>query len=109
MADLETDLRAFDRERITVGVGAVGLTAATYNNASAQGTPQHMRAKVAKIFVEGSNNVILDENGGTPSATRGITLIPGQFHVVRGLEGMRNVRLIRAGGSDGAVEVVYYR
>lgn len=109
--NFETDARAFDRERITVDntAGGVGLTADKYNNASAIGTTRHMRARAAKITVEGANSIILTENADDPGAAVGITLVPGQYHWVRGLEGMRNIRMERAGASNGEVEVVYYR
>jgi hypothetical protein len=111
LIDFEKDARAFDRERITVDAtaGGVSLTADKYNNASALGTTRHMRARAAKIMVEGTNNIILTEDAADPGAAIGITLVPGQSHWVRGLEGMRNIRMERAGGVNGEVEVVYYR
>jgi hypothetical protein len=111
VSDIERDARAFDRERITVDntAGGVGLTESKYLNASAIGTPQHRYARVAKITVEGSNSIILTENAADPGAAVGLTLTAGQYHWVRGIEGMRNIRMERAGGSNGEVEVVYYR
>lgn len=109
MSDIERDQRAFARERITVNGTVKSLDAEIYEDEASLGTTKHMRAKTAKIINEGSANLYLDENGGDPSASRGVTLVPGQSHIVRGLEGMRKIRMTRTSSTDTSVEVAYYR
>lgn len=111
MAEIDKDQRAFDRERIVVDntAGGVSLSAAKYENNSDINTTKYMKAKSAKIIVEGTNNIFLTENAGDPGAAVGITLVPGQFHWVRGIQGMRGIRMERVGANNGDVEVVYYR
>jgi hypothetical protein len=108
VSDIENDQRAFARERLTVSSSPVSLTRALYENDSDIGTTKHMKAKAAKLFVEGTVNIYLAENGVTPSGSVGITLVPGQYHLVRGQESLRNLRMVRV-TTDAEVEVVYYR
>lgn len=109
MSDIDKDQRAFARERLAPEAGtSASLTRAIYEDDANIGTTKYMKAKSAKIMVEGTVNVYLAEGGGTPSSTLGITLVPGQYHWVRGIEGMRNIRM-RGVGATADIEVTYYR
>jgi hypothetical protein len=110
VSDLEHDQRAFARERLTVSNTNKPLTKATYEDDGNIGTTMRMKAKSARIRVEGANGIWIDELGGTPSATGGISLSStSQDFWVHGVEGMRNINMQRSGGTDATVEVTYYR
>lgn len=99
---------AFARERITVGASAVPLTAATYLD-SAAAEKVRSEAKAARIVVIG-NPIRFTEEGTAPVATT--TGSPGAVGDIIELntpENIYNFQAIRDTGSDGAIEVVYYR
>lgn len=94
---------AYAFEQLTVPVGAVALTAATYAPVGQPRGPDE-----ARILCD-TQPVRLRFDGGTPTAGAGHLLAVGQEFVIRGVANIVRARLIRATGADGAVSVTYGR
>lgn len=96
------DAVAFADESITVSDSAVGLTEATY---APDGEDQATEATVVVV----GQPIMLRYSGTEVTTTEGIPLAAGAVWVVSGAENIAQARLIRTGGTDATVYVLYGR
>lgn len=94
-------LWTFDTDTITVSTNSVGLTADKYN--STKGF-----AKGAIIRVEDAQTRHWTD-GSDPSPTEGILDDDGAVVMVEGPNDVRQIRFVRAGGTDAKLQVEYLR
>lgn len=103
--------QAFATERITVSNTAVGLTVDTYNNAGAA-VDVRRRATGARVSIE-TAAIRFTEEGSTPVITGGSEVgALGNVNDVIYLDGygaIAGFKAIRNTGTDGMIQVVYYR
>lgn len=93
---------AYDYEKLTVGVAAVGLTAAKRTTNSPVG------AKFVTLAVE-SNAIRYRADGTDPTATDGMPIAAGSTVEIKGKDSISRLKMIRSGGADATVHVHYYR
>jgi len=96
--------KPYATEQLTVSTAVSSPTAATVNNTSA---PFNFRPSAAQLTV-GSNGIIYTLDGSTPTATNGLTLASGSL-TLAGHQTVRNLKMIRSGGSDATVNLTYYK
>lgn len=90
----------FAFEKLTIGVAASGLTAATFaaaNNAS--------RAESALITVE-TNSIRVRLDGVAPDATTGHLYTAGSSFIITGVDALIAAKFIRA-TADAVIQVTY--
>jgi len=92
-------MTGFAYEPITVSDVAVGFTPSVYN-------PTGHTAKVAFVTVEGAQ-IRYRYDGGTPTATEGHLVSPGDTFIVQGFKNIQNFKAIRTGSADATLRVTY--
>lgn len=111
MATFNGFKQAFARERLAVTASTITLTPATYMD-SAASEDVRRRATGARVSIE-TAAIRFTEDGSTPSATGGAEVgANGSVNDVIYLDGygaIAGFKMTRASGTDGVVQVVYYR
>lgn len=110
----------YDREQVTVSAASIGGTtskidgvssgAATNIEQPAVGAPTDFRLRASAAVVEVvSGDVYYTLDASTPSATNGNKLANGAVLNVAGYQKVKNLRMVRQGGSDATVDISYYK
>ena len=99
-------LQAFDREEITVSTVAIGLTAAEHQDTDTSGV---RRPATAVLMTVHDQPIRMTLEGTTPTNTLGHSIQADATLLIGGLENIKNLQMIREGGSDAEVEVTYLR
>jgi len=81
-------------EKLAVSTSAVGLTTANFDAREAK----------ALVAVE-TDNVRWLANGSDPTSTDGMPLVSGDMVVIEGKQSLCNLKFIRSGSVDAAVDV----
>lgn len=97
-----TTMETFGSEPITVTATPIGPTASIY---APDGETPASQALVA-VTTEG---VFLQYDGSEVSASDGIPLSAGAVWEVNGVDDVENIRLVRSGGNDAEVFLLYRR
>jgi len=105
---INRNLRAFARERLTISTTALPLTASVYESNSLAGDVNRKRAQAATIRVVSGGDIWRTTNGETPSATVGVTNVPGADIELDSYQAIKGARFLRTAGSDSVLEVTYY-
>lgn len=87
---------------LTIGVGASGLTAATY-------APTGQKAADEALVTVETQSIRYRQDGVDPTSAIGVLVAAGASFTVRGAAAIARLRLIRATGADGAIQVQYSR
>jgi hypothetical protein len=97
-------MRVFAFEQLTIAAASLGFTAATTIPSGATGSP----ALVATVTVE-TAPVRYRADGGTPSATVGTLLNPGDVITVYGDHDIQAMRFFRTTGVSATLDCEYAR
>lgn len=110
--------KPYATEQVTVSTAvAVPTSAKVLNTAGAVtdgSTPARWAvtfpATAAIVELIGSNAIIYTLDGSTPSATNGGQLLAaGDVLTLAGTQKVQKLKMIRAGSSDGIVNITYYK
>lgn len=107
--------RIFTRETLTVSVAVKTLTQTVYDDTTHPGSQpaqigtNRQRARAATITVE-AQAIRVTRDGTTPvAATTGTKLNPGDTLVLESYQELALFKAVRDGGTDGTIQVDYYR
>lgn len=108
---------AYTSEVITVSTAVVTPTAAKIqtveylggtNSGTGQAFTRTRRASMAVMTVE-SNPIRFLVTGGSPNSTTGCQGAANDQIIIKGVEHVANLKMIRSGGSDATVQITYFR
>lgn len=114
MGDFLTGKRAMATERITVSSTAVGGTAATYNDVGTIVSVNRNQVAAGGLKAAGALIECLTEgiyftlDASTPNGTNGHALAAGDTYMIQGYQPVSELRMVRSGASDAAVQITYF-
>ena len=106
LPDSKREGGAYAYEAITVSTTAIGITATVVDPGEATNASEGP-AGTAFLTVE-TNSIRFTLDGTTPEAAVGHLLAAGDSLIIRGLQNIRNLRMIRA-TADASVKVTVFR
>ncbi|HWY33937.1 MAG TPA: hypothetical protein VNX68_04780 [Nitrosopumilaceae archaeon] len=99
---------SFAHEQLTIAASALGFTSATFNPVVTDAQSVSQRANLA-IFSCEASQVRYWNDGGTPTATVGMLVNPGDVIYVFGFNNIKNFLMIRVTATSATCNVQYYR